>query len=563
MNKIQKFEKVLGVCCWGFIALLSVSVCLAVGPDFKIDNILAPDIMVIVLMFLLSIYNLVRWKYVSNKFVYTEKVFDAFRIIEVVLVSIFIIGSYQYIEYCILIVPMIFSSLSRGRKLSFTLLGISILIKIVKGLISYFLIDGYTLSSSGLLNHLLSLAWVYIVWISLINITSAFSEQNYKNEKENQRLVVELGEKYEQLEAAQNEIQIQYDKLKESNHKLEDTNLRLTNSIAEFYTLQQISEAIGSIFDINELLKFVNDVIIGVMGVNYSTILLFDHKKNKLKVHFTNIKDKEDLAILGDNINCKFLVDILESEKPILENNVVPDKYDFIKARIIGSFICIPLSSKSRKFGLLLIEHKNQNTFNKENLRLVTTICKSVSMAIENAELYASMQVLATIDGLTGVFNRVYFHQKLESEFNTARESGYELTLVILDIDYFKKFNDTYGHLFGDVVLKSVVQTVKNSLRSTDTIARFGGEEFVIILPRTSIKRAYEKVEFLRQKIADNVITDNLVSASVTASFGIASYPETSKNLNEIIKDADNALYKAKDNGRNCIEVAKDFDFNR
>ena len=182
-------------------------------------------------------------------------------------------------------------------------------------------------------------------------------------------------------------------------------------------------------------------------------------------------------------------------------------------------------------------------------------------MAIENAELYASMQVLATIDGLTGVFNRVYFHQKFESEFKLAKESGYELTLVILDIDYFKKFNDTYGHLFGDVVLKSVAQTVKNSLRATDTMARFGGEEFVIILPRTSIKKAFEKVEYLRHKIANSVITDSLVSASVTASFGIASFPETSKSITEIIKDADNALYKAKDNGRNRIEVAKDYDF--
>jgi diguanylate cyclase (GGDEF)-like protein len=279
-----------------------------------------------------------------------------------------------------------------------------------------------------------------------------------------------------------------------------------------------------------------------------------------LKVQFTNIQNKEDLAILSDNINCKLLTEILENEKPILENMVTPDKYDFIKTRAIGSLICIPLSSKSRKFGLILIEHKNKNTFNEENLRLVTTICKSVSMAIENAELYESLQELATTDGLTGVYNRVYFHQKFESEFKMAKELGYDLTLVILDIDFFKKFNDTYGHMFGDVVLKSVAQTVKNNLRAKDTVARFGGEEFVIILPRTTVQEAFEKVEFLRHKIANNIVRDNVIAASVTASFGIACYPETSDNEIELIRDADNALYKAKDSGRNCIKIAKYID---
>ncbi|MHB8065546.1 MAG: sensor domain-containing diguanylate cyclase, partial [Ruminiclostridium sp.] len=480
--------------------------------------------------------------------------------IEIILFSLFMIGSYESIEYLVLIIPLIFSSLYRGKKSSLCLLGLSAVLKFGYVFISYFLFNQDILYNSNIFDVLFRLIWIYIVLISIINVTATFSGENNKNEKENQRLVIELGEKYEQLEAAQNEIKNQYDKLKDSNHKLEDINTRLTSSIAEFYTLQQISEAIGSIFEISELLKFVNDVIIGVMGVNYSTIALLDQKKNRLKVQFTNILNKEDLAILNDNINSKLLLSMLQNGNAILDNTVLHDKYDFIKTRKIGSFICIPLSSKARKFGLILIEHKNRNTFNEENLRLVTTICKTVSMAIENAELYANMQELATIDGLTAVYNRVYFHQKFESEFKLAKDSGYDLTLVILDIDFFKKFNDTYGHLFGDVVLKSVAQTVKNNLRATDTVARFGGEEFVIILPRTTVQEAFEKVESLRHKIANNIVTDNLISASVTASFGIACFPETSSNQIELIRDADNALYKAKYSGRNRIEIAKYID---
>lgn len=560
MIKIQKYERILCRICWAFIVFFMISIATSYTMG-KLQNISFEHInKVIILTIFFIIYNGIKTWIVRDDRLYSDKVFDVFRFFEVFFISLFLISFNDNIEYLLLVIPLIFAGFYKRKKSVLLLLAFSAVIKLGYVFLAVFL---FNQSFINLFHAISDIFWSYVILLSIIYISSSVGQAMTDNDKENQRLVIELGEKYEQLEAAQNEITNQYDRLKESNHKLEDTNIRLTSSIAEFYTLQQISEAIGSIFNISELLKFVNDVIIGVMGVNYSTIVLLDQKKkNRLKVQFTNIQTKEDLAILNDNINCKFLLDILSNEKPILENDVTSDKFDFIKTREIGSFICIPLSSKSRKFGLILIEHKNKNTFNEENLRLVTTICKSVSMAIENAELYANLQELATIDGLTGVFNRVYFHQKFESEFKMAKESGYDLTLVILDIDHFKKFNDTYGHMFGDVVLKSVAQTVKSNLRATDTVARFGGEEFVIILPRTTVQEAFERVESLRHKIANNIVKDNLISASVTASFGIACYPETSNNEIELIRDADNALYKAKDSGRNCIKISRYIDTN-
>lgn len=560
MNKIQKYEKSLIKLCWVFIVLLIILIIIKMGVIFDADIIIRQNLMLMIFIVALSVLNFVKLRVINNEEPYSDKVFDVFRFIEVFLISFCMIDFNEGLGYLVLIIPLVFTSLYRGKRIGLFLISFSLVIKLGYIFLSGILINQNMLNRTDFLHDIFRVILIYAVLMSIIKISVNFSMENSKNEKENVRLVIELGEKYEQLEVAQNEIKNQYNKLIESNHKLENTNNRLTSSIAEFYTLQQISEAIGSIFDISELLKFVNDVIIGVMGVNYSTIVLFDQENNRLKVQFTNIQNKEDLAILNENINCKLLLDILENERAILDNVVSTDKYDFIKNRKVGSFICIPLSSKSRKFGLTLIEHKNINTFNGENLRLVTTIGKQVSMAIENAELYAKMQELATIDGLTGVYNRVYFRQKFESEFKLAKELDYNLSLVILDIDLFKKFNDTYGHLFGDVVLKSVAQTVKNSLRTTDTIARFGGEEFVIILPNTTIAEAYEKVEILRLKIANNIVNDNVISASVTASFGISCFPKISTNQVELIRDADNALYKAKDFGRNCIKIAKDFE---
>ena len=233
-------------------------------------------------------------------------------------------------------------------------------------------------------------------------------------------------------------------------------------------------------------------------------------KEKNLKVHTTNIRSRDDLIALNDNINCTILLDVLNNAKPIVENFVDPDEYTFTQGREVNSLICVPLTTKSRKFGLVLIEHKYYSAFDEDNARLLDIIGQQVGIAMENAELYQQMQWLATIDGLTGIYNRLYFQDRLQKEFTSAQQDSYPLSLAIFDIDHFKRFNDTYGHLFGDKVLKSITEMVKTSLRGTDILARFGGEEFIILFPRTNISEAFEKVDALREKISKTYIKDNL-----------------------------------------------------
>jgi diguanylate cyclase (GGDEF)-like protein len=206
--------------------------------------------------------------------------------------------------------------------------------------------------------------------------------------------------------------------------------------------------------------------------------------------------------------------------------------------------------------GLVLIEHKLANAFDNNNLRLMNLIGRQVGIAMENAALYERMNEIATFDNLTKIYNRLSFQKKLEEEFESAKKNNYPLSLAIFDIDHFKRFNDTYGHLFGDKVLKHIAAVIKNSLRSGDIFARFGGEEFIILFPKTDIKRAAEKVESLRKKLEKTTIKDELVSASVTVSFGISCYPCFASTESELIKTADDALYCAKEAGRNCVKLA-------
>jgi diguanylate cyclase (GGDEF) domain len=386
------------------------------------------------------------------------------------------------------------------------------------------------------LDHIIDALYFQVILLILVLITNEIYRQIVNKERENEKLLSDLELHYKELNK---------------------TNEKLTYSIGEFFTLQQVSQAIGSILDIHELMKFVNDIMLGVMGVKTSTIILSNKETSKLEVHTTNITNDKDYETLCQNINCEALLNALESCTPIFNNNVDSNKYIFTRGRNVKSLICIPICAKTEKFGLILIEQDFKDAFNEDKVRLLTIIAQQVAMALENAVLYQRMHELAMRDGLTGAYNRMHFNQKLEEELKLAQKNNQELTLAMFDIDYFKQFNDTYGHLFGDKVLKSVAKLVDENIRSKDVFARIGGEEFIIILPNTAAEEAFEMIEELRKKISAEVVCDNIICTSVTASFGIANFPKNSRNIKEILKNADDALYDAKRSGRNCVKVAK------
>ncbi len=489
----------------------------------------------------------------QNKYIYY-----ADRIVVLMMISFIIlysdIGTWMYI---VILMPIIVTSLSKGLKPGLMMLACSFVIHL-----TLFLSSIFTESRNGVImlqelyTTLFSIISLYIMFTLITILTGMVHKDGMEYDIENKNLLEQLEEKYLLLEIAQDEILLQYEKLQSTNSKLEEANKKLSKSIAEFYTLQQISQAISSILDIKELLKHLNDITIGVMGVSYSTIILYDERANRLRVHTTNIKNPAEMATMTDNINSGELLNALNLGQSILENDVDPQQYFFTKGRDIKSLICIPLNTKSRKFGLILVEHTYTNAFDAENVRLLDIIAQQVGIVMENVELYNKMSELARKDGLTGVFNRQYFQERLDIEFRNAREENYPLSLAIFDVDYFKKFNDTFGHMFGDKVLVSIVDAVAATLRKNDIIARYGGEEFIILFPRTNLNEAYEKAEALRKLIMKHVVTDHLISTSVTISFGVSSYDECALNEHDLIRTADDALYEAKAADRNCVRIA-------
>ena len=356
------------------------------------------------------------------------------------------------------------------------------------------------------------------------------------------KLIKGIDEKSEKTKIKLNEIEIENEDLKVILEK--------------YYELYNISSVITSIYDIGGLLKYINETIIEVVGAEYSTIFLFEPKRGSLEVEKTNIDDDDNLEKLTKSINNDVIFDIIENGSLFVVNFVDNNDYEFIRDRNVKSFVCMPISTTKKKYGIMLIESLEFNKFDEQTQKLITLIGHQLSSSIENLELYKKMKELATTDALTGIYNRLYFQERLSKELKIAHENDYPFSLVIFDIDHFKQFNDNYSHLVGDKVLKVITSVVKNSIRRSDIIARYGGEEFVVLFPNMDIERAQETCEMLRKKIQDTPVKSRDLSLSVTVSFGVANYPLNAFSEENLVKAADRAMYKAKNGGRNRVVIS-------
>ncbi|MEJ2199596.1 MAG: diguanylate cyclase [Desulfuromonadaceae bacterium] len=221
--------------------------------------------------------------------------------------------------------------------------------------------------------------------------------------------------------------------------------------------------------------------------------------------------------------------------------------------------ICTPLTAHGEIIGLFSLkmppsaERKNippEDAFDQSLLMFT----EQISLAISNLALHEKLRNLAIRDPLTGLFNRQYLQEMLEREVYRAHRNQSDLAVLMLDLDHFKEFNDTYGHLAGDLLLKELGTLLRTHFRREDFCCRFGGEEFIVLLPDIDKKRLLDKTRLLRENIQElNIVHEGKSLDKVTASIGLAFYPENGKNSSQLIESADKALYRAKKEGRNRV----------
>jgi len=223
----------------------------------------------------------------------------------------------------------------------------------------------------------------------------------------------------------------------------------------------------------------------------------------------------------------------------------------------LRSLLCLPLIVRGRCIGVMTLYHRRPRDYEPEELRFLSTFAGTVSIAVDNARLYGEQARLAITDGLTGLNNHKHFHETLAAEVTRARRYSQPISLILVDIDRFKSYNDAWGHQAGDALLRTLAGIFKGVARQNDLVARYGGEEFAFVLPQTDKRQATALAKRLCRTVERSRCEGEeiLPGGRMTVSLGVATYPEDGLQAADLVGHADQALYRAKHLGRNQVQA--------
>ncbi len=319
----------------------------------------------------------------------------------------------------------------------------------------------------------------------------------------------------------------------------------------ELSLISQLAAIMTSSFDIREIYDSFVKELRKVIDVDWAAIMLVEGDE----IHLLAISSEVGSAWQpGDKIPFKGTATewVVTNKTALVEPNL-PQEARFWTSKYhlkqgVQSTVFLPLLVGGKAIGSLCIASCRPNAYSQRQVQLLSQLASRIAAPIENARLYAEAEQRARIDQLTGLWNRRHLEERIQVEIGHHSRYGGTFSLIFLDLDFFKAFNDSYGHLAGDKLLKQLGTVMKNSIRTADEAFRYGGDEFAILMPQTSLRDAYEVAERVRDRIASEIKVDGV---SVTASFGLASWPVDGVRINEVIASADMALYYAKQSGGN------------
>lgn len=330
------------------------------------------------------------------------------------------------------------------------------------------------------------------------------------------------------------------------------------------YDLHSLVEASNKIYSILNYKRLIDSALLtinGQIGVLSSFALMLDHSKKSYSRNFQKGFREREIQELRFKVDSKFARYFLKSNSPVyvntLEKEAELERYvkKFKKLKI---FVVAPIIHSERVQGIIGIGEKlDGSNFTQIDFDHFHVLINIISISIENVLHYEEVKNLSLTDGMTNLYNYRYFKIRLKEEINRAKRNKSKVSLLILDIDHFKNYNDTLGHPSGDEALRSLGEILKSTGRKEDIVSRYGGEEFCIILPGIAKKDMRPLGERIRKKIEIYKFYKEKVqpSGKLTISLGGATYPDDAKNDKELIQRADEALYTAKNMGRNQIRL--------
>ncbi|MGH7495954.1 MAG: diguanylate cyclase [bacterium] len=332
----------------------------------------------------------------------------------------------------------------------------------------------------------------------------------------------------------------------------------------EYYCLYKIAATMTAEMDADRTLREVKKIVRATFRPQqYSLMLLAEDSQSlSLKSHFGfgTARARQFQAPLDDGILAKAIRRRQYLYIPDLKSASMRSS-DYPGSRLKqGAFLTLPLCvhGHTQVLGVVNLYRRQPNSFASHEIQLLRKITAQLAQVLQNISLYHATRALSITDSLTGIFNRRHFNERYATEFMRAARYQRPLSVIMIDLDHFKKFNDTHGHLLGDRVLRMAAQVLDENIRKADILARYGGEEFVVILPEIDKAHGRQVAEKLRRAIANATFpkAENQPFGCLTASVGLASFPEDAQDGNALLALADQALYEAKARGRNQVVVA-------
>lgn len=336
--------------------------------------------------------------------------------------------------------------------------------------------------------------------------------------------------------------------------------VQLERAKREHSVLHRASEALGAALDERAVLDAALEAAAQIAPYDFAAVAHYDATTRQHQVRRAVGAGSEQFADLRFRDNTSLAAMAVQNRHYLPYRGEFDEGSQVLytrKANLTGmqSLLVLPLVVREVAIGTLALAARRPDAFGSGVRPTLCALSNQLAVALSNAASVRRLEELATTDGLTGCFNKRYFHEELTARLTAAERFGRQLSLLVVDLDHFKTVNDTYGHATGDIVLRELGTLLRRLGRETDVVARFGGEEFCVLCEETDARGALLLAERARAELAETAITTELGTLRVTCSIGVATYPEHARDKQELFEAADRALYAAKRDGRNRVVV--------
>ncbi len=332
--------------------------------------------------------------------------------------------------------------------------------------------------------------------------------------------------------------------------------------IQELSIFHDVAKALTSSLNLDSVLQTIMDKMAEYFRPDTWSLLMVDEAKDELYFAIAVGAAAESLKSVRLRVGEGIAGWVARHGEPLIVPDVYKDerfakRIDEMTRWKTRSIVCIPLKAKHRVLGVIQLINVHMDQFSESEMFFLQALCDYAAIAIENAKAVERIQELTITDDCTGLYNARHLYNTLEAEVYRSARFGYEFTVLFIDLDYFKRVNDTHGHLAGSKLLAEVGYTIKSNLRLIDFAFRYGGDEFVILLPQTNKESALVVARRLLEVFRKSqFLAAEGLKLNIRASIGVASYPEDARSAHEIIRQADDMMYAVKNTSRDNISVA-------